>query len=85
MIFVDDYYRHGIGLAAIILYVVWISYPETLTDNGVNNHIINLTDAVAAGINLVGALLALCYGILLEKETFVLLPPQMGIDRHLCC
>ena len=81
----DGCFYCGIGFAATILYVIWISYPETLTDNGVNNHIINLTDAVAAGINLVGALLALCYGILLEKETFVLLPPQMGIDRHLCC
>ena len=54
-----------------VLWLVWVSYPDTLTDVAVNNKVVNLTDIACAAINFIIMLLGICYACLLHKKKFV--------------
>jgi hypothetical protein len=60
-------------VVCLILWLVWVLYPGTLTSDAMNNKVVNLTDVVCAGIFLVILLLTTPYAVLLGSKRYVLL------------
>ena len=59
------------GSTCIVMWVVWVTYPETLTAEAINNRVVNLTDILCACVMFCILLLAVSYAVKLEDKEYV--------------